>query len=126
MSQATTESMLSTWWTEETVNIRNKKDKFNLEILSILAGCVGVAGNSFAIIILVGYKRMRKRAWSSLLVNQCVIDLVASLITVLYHIGNMVIGDDFRAPYLDLAGELYCKLLGKCSVALVSDGWLEL
>ena len=71
---------------------------------------MGVASNSFAVVVLAGCKSLRQRIWSSLLINQCILDLVASVIIVTYH-GSILLGNiGWHAEHSGPMGDLYCKL----------------
>ena len=86
--------------------------RFNatIETLILLVGCVGVTANAFAIVVLAGCRTLRQRIWSILLINQSIVDLIASIFTATYH-GTLALGKlERRVPYQGLMGDLYCKL----------------
>ena len=103
-----------TAWLSETVasgvSDTSSESNVHLEILNLMAGCVGLTSNSFAVVVLACCKSLRQRIWSILLINQCILDLVASVIIVMYHGTILLRNIGLHAPHSSPMGDLYCKL----------------
>ena len=82
---------------------------FDREILLIFITAIGVVSNTFAIIVLSRYKKLYSRLGSVLILNQCLIDLCASILSLSYWIW-MLEGEMFHSPWKGAAGQLHCRV----------------
>ena len=53
-----------------------------LQVLNIFIGILGLLGNTFVIIVIVGFTKMHKQLTNMYVVNQCIIDAVSSLFLI--------------------------------------------
>jgi hypothetical protein len=77
-----------------------------LVISLIVIGAIGLTGNAFVVVVMLWSKNMRKNITATYLINQSVIDALASLFLVLQLLLTSRAGKDFGT----FKDELYCRL----------------
>lgn len=75
---------------------------------AILVGVCGLFGNAFVITVVYKFPKLRRRLTSMFLVNQSIVEMIASGVMVLHYITRYMYS---YHVYMDgVAGELYCRL----------------
>ena len=96
-------------WTQPNESRANAQLNFALSnaiyIMTSIIGCLGLLGNLFVIIVIFNYTKMRKQLTCLLIINQSIIDALASLILII-NINTWVRG----RPLYGVSGVLLCQL----------------
>lgn len=77
-------------------------------VLNIIIGCVGLLGNLFVIVVIVGMTSLYKQLANVFVINQSVIDAASSLCVMMQVVSSMAV-----PPHLvsgQAASEVYCRL----------------
>ena len=75
----------------------------------IAISILGFFGNTFTLVVIWHDKKLRKRQGLLLIINQCVLDWVASVLSVAFYGTQLRYGDTVM-PYGGVAGELMCRI----------------
>ena len=78
-----------------------------LQIVSIAAGVIGLTGNTFVIVVIVGFTSMHKQLTNMFVVNQSIIDAVSSLIMTAQATSLVKNSKFFEGQIMS---EIYCRL----------------
>ena len=79
-----------------------------LLIINITIGCIGLIGNTFVVVVIVGFTSMYKQIANLFVINQSIIDAVSSLLVIIQMSSSF--SPNIVLTPNQFASELYCRM----------------